>query len=77
MATQDYQAVAQGLGEDARRRAQQVASASASVLAELPGDFGEASEAEVAAYIRGEIDAHQLAERTASYWRKRSAGNAG
>lgn len=73
MSVRDYEALAEGLGEDALRRARHVASSAGSVLAELPGEFSPEAEANAAAYIRGEITAHEATERTATFWRRRAA----
>lgn len=63
MSVRDYEALAEGLDDGARRRARDVASATGSVLAELPGEFDDEDEADAAAYIHGDIDAHEFAER--------------
>ena len=76
MSVRDYEALAAGASPGAARRAREVASATGSVLAELPGEFSPDEEADVNAYIRGEIDAHEAAERTVARWRERSAARA-
>ena len=73
MSVRDYEALAAGLGPEAGRRAREVASATGSVLAELPGRFSAEEETDVEAYINGDIDAHEAAERTVARWRERSA----
>lgn len=73
MPKRDYEALAEGLGEKALRRAREVASATGSVLAELPGEFSPEAEANIEAYIRGELDIDEAVERTVAYWRKRAA----
>ncbi len=72
----DYKNLAEGLGKDALRRAREVASATGSVLAELPGEFSQEDEADTEAYIKGEIDAHEAAERTVARWHQRAAAAA-
>ncbi len=76
MSVRDYEALAAGLGAEAERRARGVASDAGSVLAEVPGEFSPEAEADAEAYIRGEIDAHEAAERTVARWREHSAARA-
>jgi len=47
MSVRDYEALAAGLGPEAGKRAREVASATGSVLAELPGGFSAEEEADV------------------------------
>lgn len=72
MSKQDYEVLAEGLGEDALRRAQEVASATGSVLAEMPGEFSTEAEVNIKAYIRGELDINEAVEHTVAYWNKQA-----
>jgi hypothetical protein len=56
--------------KEAEERARDVASATGSVLAEVPGEFSAEFEADVAAYVCGDIGAHELAERAVGGFRR-------
>lgn len=70
MPAMDYRALARGLGTGAEERAQDVASVTGSVLAEVPGELSRESEEDVAAYIRGDIGSHEVARRAVARSRR-------